>query len=288
LKPSKKKKYAEQAKAAQATWKVRNDKFMNTLLPEEIEAFNKFTGSKLKVNGVDGKLKKAAGGNGYTYFIKENYPKYKQMGHRESIRELAKMWKEMSKEEKAKYQKLHEETRVNFEDRVPLIKELDTLQENGSHSQEAPQKLPKMKKENVKVDDDVILVPKEQPVEEIVSDSTELSPRKKKKKATEAISEDESQPKKPKLQLLPEPEVPPKNLLAYYCQKKCGGDKKLAKEKFPSLKQSKKDKLQVQLDLLYQSYRTESKAYLKTLSATERHEYKLKHQRYLHYSSDSV
>lgn len=74
--------------------------------------------------------------------------------------------------------------------------------------------------------------------------------------------------------LIPEPQKPPENVVAYYAEKKYDGDRKEAKKKWKTLKDSKKAKYERQLEEIQNTYFEELKTYLKSLSTEEVKEYK--------------
>lgn len=80
--------------------------------------------------------------------------------------------------------------------------------------------------------------------------------------------------KKQKANAVPEPEKPPEDVVTYLALKKYDGDRKEAKKKWKSLKESKQAKYQRQLDDLQTTYFEELKTYLKSLSTEEVKEYK--------------
>lgn len=73
---------------------------------------------------------------------------------------------------------------------------------------------------------------------------------------------------------VPEPQKPPEDVVVYYADKKLGGDRKEAKKKWKTLKESKQAKYTRQLKQLQATYFEDLRTYLKSLSADEVKEYK--------------
>uniref|UniRef100_A0A336LQX8 CSON001500 protein n=1 Tax=Culicoides sonorensis TaxID=179676 RepID=A0A336LQX8_CULSO len=175
----------------------------------------------------------------YAAFFQSHLEEYKHLNSTDRMKRIAEKWNKLDKETKNKYT-----SEANIEMELYNIKWknfLKTLTKEELKWIELPNPQSKRKKD---------------------SDS-EDNVNKKKSKVT-----------KPSSSSIPEPVKPPEDVIAYFASKKCDGDKKAAKKKWKSLKDSKKSKYERQLEELQTTYFAELKEYLKSLSHEEVKAYK--------------
>ncbi|XP_063707849.1 nucleolar transcription factor 1-A-like [Culicoides brevitarsis] len=186
-------------------------------------------------------------GTAFGVFLQDNIQKYKHLESKERIKKIADLWAKLDKSVKERYTNdANVELELYNQKWKKFVKGLTKEELKWI---ETPKSGSKRKKESPSEDTDT----------GHETDDKKSANKKQKTKTSTA---------------LPEPQKPPENVIEYFAMKKCDGDKKEAKKKWKTLKESKKEKYEKQLENLQSEYFNDLKAYLKSLSTEEVKEYK--------------
>lgn len=179
-------------------------------------------------------------GTAFGVFMQEKLSDYKHLNAQERMKKMADLWAKLDGVVKERYVR---EANVEMELYVQKWKKFvkSLTKEEQKWIEQPKQGSSKRKKDS----DD--------------TDTEKNGTQVKKRKNSNAV---------------PEPQKPPEDVVMFYASKKFDGDRKAAKKKWKTLKDSKKEKYQRQLEELQTTYFEDLKTYLKSLSSEEVKEYK--------------
>lgn len=181
-------------------------------------------------------------GTAFGVFMQEHQQDFKDLNAQERMKKIADLWARIDPPIKERYT---HEANVEMELYMQKWKKFTKSLTKEEQKWIEPPK-PGTKRKKV--------------VEETEEADVEKTPKNKRQKTNAST--------------VPEPQKPPEDVIIYYADKKLGGDRKEAKKKWKTLKESKQAKYTRQLEQLQASYFEDLKTYLKSLSTDEHKEYK--------------
>lgn len=234
-------------KDARKEWNAMNVKEKSVYIRKFFEETNEETLSKVDRKAfLEAKGAPVRPGSAFTLFISRNPHKFSHLSAKDKFKEAGNLWSKLDKETKDRYTK---EANVELE----------------LYQQKQKQFMKSLTKEELKW---------------IATTPKNTTKRKENDEEDETTHDDEPPQKKQKpSNALPEPEKPPEDVITFYASKKFDGDRKAAKKKWKTLKDSKKEKYQKQHEELQTTYFEELKQYLKSLSTEEVKAYKKRMKR---------